>query len=396
MKKRILIAVACVLLAALILQLPIPREQVSQPTEPTVPTTTQPTTTLPQREPGVVRLYSCDKERLPELVVLAEEYYALTGTEVILLSAQEEGCRATLENLMASQVPPTVLCLHSQEDLENWADDLLDLQPTPLSQALMAEAFGFRMDGKLLALPMELEAKGLMFNAQLMAVSLTRKDITDFTTLSTAVQILKNNGLKAFATAHWENALHLLQNSQPDSVRAFLDLYAGYSLADGDGMTQFLQGKAVFYFGGSDLYDQMEQQADRKVEMRNLDMLPLWTAEGMHYTCATAWAVNGSAREEDVAATLAFLTWLVTAEEGKAAPVDRLQTLTPFVQAAWYGTQLEKKIRGYMSQEPAVLLWAAPEAETTVLIHALRGYLSDPTEETWAVAMGLLWKNRPM
>lgn len=390
MKKRILIAVACVLLSALILRLPIPHGPKTQSTESTVPPIqTAPTTTVPP-EPGVVRLYCCDEARLPVLTELAEEYQTLTGTEVILLTAGEAGCQASLEALMAAEAPPTILCLHSQADLNRWAGSLLDLQDTPVADGLYTESFGFRVEDKLLAFPIELEARGLLFNAQLMAVSLTRKDITDFTTLTTAAQILKNNGIGAFAAADWESSLDLLKNSDPDAMRAFLDLYAGYCAGSGDGMNQFLQGKAVFYLGGSSMYGLLEQQTDRKLELRNLDILPTWTKAGMHYACTAAWAVNGSARHEDVVATLEFLTWLVTAEAGTAAPVDRLQTLAPFAQAAWYGNQLEKKIRGYMKNEAAVLLWAEPIAEDDALLAALDTYLSDPTEENWTAVAQLL------
>lgn len=392
MKKRVLIAIASVLLAALILLLlPVDKEEPPQVTVPTVPTTTIPPTTTTPAVPGQVRIYCCRAEWLPALEEMAAAYQALTGTEVTLLTAGDADCQTALASLMASETPPTVLCLHGPADLERWESSLLELQDTAIRENLYAEALGFWREGALLAFPMELEAMGLLFNAELMAVSLTRKDVTDFTTLTTAAQILKNNAIFAFSAIDLRNpaCLYLLKNGDRDTIRAFADLYRTYRAGASNGMQQFLQREAVFYFGTSGIYSQLEQQTDSALEMRNLDILPTWTAGGMHYLCDTAWAVNGSVRQEDLTATMAFLTWMVTAGE-EMTPVDSLQTLTPFTQATWYGNQLEKKLRGYLKNEASVLIWATQEDGDAQLLAAFGIYLSDPTDENWAAVSSQL------
>lgn len=388
MKTRIWIAAVSILLAALILLLLPTAAPVEQPTVTTQPTT-QPTT-MPA--PGAVRLYSCNREILPLLTQLAADYTAQTGVEVVVLTAGDTGCMPMLEMLMAGENPPTILCMHSQEDLLTWKDSLLDLSGTALEEALCSPSFGFRMDGKLLAVPMTVEGLGLLFNARLLSVVMTRNDIRDYASLVTAVQILESNGLTAFAGVPvgmpvW---LRLMYSSDRDIMRSFLDLYTDNQVGKGDAMDQFMSGKSVFILGTTADYDLLSQQPDQVLALRDLDILPSCTGEGLQYLCKNAWGVNGSARPVDVEASLDFLQWLVTATEQAPAPIDRLQILSPFRDSAWYSNQLEKKLRGYMLTEAAVLSWDARIANERPLLLALDAYTKNPNDENWNALMALL------
>lgn len=396
MKTRIWIAAISVLLsAAILLLLPSAQPPTSQqPTaSTTVPTATPGTKpTMDPPEPGVVRLYSCNLEKLPLLNQLAADYTAQTGTEVVVLTAGESGCMPMLEMLMTGENPPTILCMHSQKELLQWQDSLLDLNGTALEEALCAEAFGWRVNSRLLALPMELEGMGLLFNARLLSVVMTRNDIMDHASLVTAVQVLESNGLTAFANVpHWMPVwLRLLNSSDRDTMRAFIDLYMANQIGSGDAMDQFMSGKTVFFLGTTADFGPLSQQPNQVLELRDLDILPACTAEGLHYICKTAWGVNGKASPADMEASLAFLTWLVTATEEAPAPVDQLQTLAPFRDAAWYGNQLEKKLRSYMQTEAAVLVWDARIVDDRNLLLALSNYANDPSDANWAVLVSLL------
>ena len=168
MKKRILVAVASVVLAALILLLlPLSTPQTT-PTESTAATpsgtnhTTQPSDqpTNPSNVPdaeGVVRLYSCDDGFLAGFESLAAEYTALTGVEVVVLRPEADGCQETLKRFMESEDPPTVLCVHSQRQLKNWSHTLLDLQGTPLAAALSNQDLGLWLGSKMQGVPAGVE-----------------------------------------------------------------------------------------------------------------------------------------------------------------------------------------------------------------------------------------------
>lgn len=394
MKKRILVAAASVVLAALILLLLPP----AYPEEGTGTVSTAPGTSFPStadqtepttqpEAPGAVRLYSCDDGFLEVFTELAAEYTALTGVEVTVLCPEADGCQATLQRYMESEDPPTVFCVHSQSQLEGWKDTLLDLKDTPLAAALCSDSFGLRVNGKLLGVPAAVQAYGLLVNAELLGTkgALSRNDITDLSSLTTAVQILKNNSVKAFPTTALTvtDALYLLQGEDLQTARAFIDLYLSGCSASGDSLELFLDGKAAFYLGGTWDYDTLAAYTDRTFHVRNLDILPTYAAGALQYICSTAWCINSSARQADIDAALDFMTWLVTAGEGTAAPVDRLQTVAPFADAAWYGNQLEKKLRGYMQTEAAVLHWQGTDSNGSRLLVTLNAYMTDSTDENW-------------
>ena len=393
MKQRILVAIASVLLAALILlMLPPIHPAADLPTAPTNPAPSTPPTTQPT--PGSVRLYSCDPETLPALAKLAADYTARTGVEVSVLTAGDTGCMPMLEMLMGGENPPTLLCMHSQQDLLKWQDSLLDLTGTALETALCSADFGFRSGGKLLGLPMAVEGMGLLSNPPLMSVVISRQDVLDMG-LRTSVQLLEMNGVTAFANVPhgmpvW---LRLLQSSDGAAMRDFLDLHMENQIGTGNPMDQFMSGKTAFFLGTTADYDQLSQQPDQELPLNEVDILPTGTGEGLHYLCKTAWGVNGNANPNDIDATLDFLQWMVTATEEGAAPIDQLQNLSPFLGAGWYGNQLEKKLRKYMQLEPAVLVWEAGDRNSRDLLLALGVYVNDPTDANWKAIEALLKNN---
>ena len=281
MKQRIFVAVASLVLAALILLLLPPIHDPSpQPTVPTtIPTTQAPTTQAPTTPPapvGVVRIYSCDPAVRAVLTGLASDYTAQTGMAVEILAPAGDDCQASLQQLLAGENPPTAFCVHNRSQLEELASTALDLNGTDLAALLRNEGLTLRVDGQWLGIPMGLKAYGLLMNAELLAsLAQTRSDITDLTSLSTVVKILKDNSVKAFPTLTPtpELAGYLLGMQEPANARAFLDLYLTNSIKTGDALTQFLEGKVAFLPGGSWEYDTLASYTDQKFHIRNLDIL---------------------------------------------------------------------------------------------------------------------------
>ncbi len=394
MKQRILVTVACFVLAALILLLlpPSANDPVVS-TGPTVPPHTNPNTTPPSSNAtlppagGAVRLYSCDEGVRAVFTELAAEYSTLTGLEVTVLGPGEDDCQAGLQRYMESENPPTVLCIHSQSQLKSWQDSLLDLGNTGLAEMLCNDGLGMRLDGKLLGIPMAVEGYGLLFNAELLASkgALSRNDIFDLSSLTTAVQILKNNSVKAFPSATFtlQDAWYLLMSGDLDSARALIDLQLANGNKTGNPKQLFLDGKAAFCLGGSWDYDSLASAAGSALHVRNLDILPSYAAGAMQYVCSTVWCVNADTSEDNIRATLHFLKWMVTAGEDTPAPVDRLETLTPFADGSWYANQLEKKLRYYMQTETVVLQWKETTTVANRLLLALTDYVNDSTETNW-------------
>lgn len=393
MKKRILVAIASLILAALILLLlpkPSPSQETVTTTVPGISVPTQPGSssgTQPE-DPGAVRLYCCDMQLAALFVELASEYTAETGVEVMVYTPDEDGCQATLQRLMQSEDPPTMFCVHSQNQLLAWRNTLLDLDGTAVSEALVNDGLGLRVDSKLLAIPVDVDGYGLLVNAEVLALkaAMTRNnDFGSLSALSIAVQVLANNSVKAFPAAvpTYQDAWYLLTQEDLTDARTFWDLYLDNSNKSGDPMTQFLEEKSAFYLSGTWDYDTLSGMTGTALDVMNLDILPTYSAGAMQYICSAAWCVNASARQQDMDVTLAFMEWMICAQEDAPAPVDRLGILSPFEDAAWYGNQIEKKLRGYMASEGAVIQWACSEADAQSLLSALNAYSQDRTDENW-------------
>lgn len=426
MTKRLLIILGSVLLALIvILLLPVQAPDPGIPTVSTVPTTsttlrpttrpttiptvpttiptqpttvpTVPTTTLPP-PPGQVRLYICDGDLLEKYMLLAVEYYQRTGTEVILLTPQEgESCEEALAAYMASDAPPTVFCLHSQQTLQQYQDRLWDLTGTSIAENLANPGFGLYQDDKLLAVPVAVDWFGYVFNAEnLGQAGFSRVDLTDYSAMQYIADYItsqKNTlGVHPFgqpdlaATGeHDLTALLTTVFSDPDQLRSFIDLYAGNSRTTVNALTSFQNGTTVFYAGTTACFDKALTLGYDKLEL-----LPAFAdgSDAMHYFCEDFLAVTNSAYAPDTAETLAFLGWLVTGSDTNAAPIDDLGLLSPYKAAAVAENALEGLLREYMATEPVKLVWPQNSLVSGEnygkLCEALTAYYKNPTDSNWS------------
>ena len=376
-------------------------------TAPTEPPTTAPT--APPR-PGQVRLYTCDPVLFEIYAQMAVEYYQATGIEVILQTpAEGEDCATALSRYMASVVAPTVFCIHEEAALRQYADWLYDLRGTSVAGKLYSADFGMYSGEKLLALPVEVDWFGYIYNTALLGeVSFTRKDFfrPDMTSYNSMAYIAKyitsqKNTLGAYAFgqpalgAAAQGSLSDLLSTvfrDPEQLRSFIDLYVGNSRSTTDALTAFQSGKIVFCTGTTASFDKA-----LTLGIDKLELLPVFSSGGsaMHYTCDHFWAVTGTGYAPDIQETLVFLNWMVTATEDAPAPIDRLNLLSPYKDATVAHNALEKHLRGYMTEEPACLVWnssCVKEEEMAAFCAALTAYYQKPNDTTWAAVEVFLKK----
>lgn len=421
MTKRLLIILSSILLAMIvILLLPVHAPDPGIPTVSTVPSSgsstattvpttvttvptqpttvpTVPTTTLPPA-PGQVRLYSCDAALLEVYAQLAVEYYQATGIEVILLApAEEESCDDALARYMASDAPPTVFCLHSEQALQQYQDRLADLTGSSLVENLVNPGFILYQDGKPAAVPVEVDWFGYVYNAEKLGqAGFSRDDLTDYSAMLYIADYItsqKNTlGVHPFGQpdladtgAEALTALLTTVFQDPAQLRSFIDLYAGNSRTTVNALTSFQNGTTVFYAGTTACFDKaLTLGYDR------LELLPAFSggSEAMHYLCDHFWAVTDSAYSPDTAETLAFLGWMVTGSAENAPPIDQLGLLSPYISAAVADNALEGLLRGYMATEPVQLVWAqntlVSDEDFGRLCEALTAYYKNPTDSNWS------------
>ena len=117
-----------------------------------------------------------------------------------------------------------------------------------------------------------------------------------------------------------------------DNFKNVWDLYTTDSATTGAALTtatgdaseaEFGQGKAVFYQNGSwEFANLTGEEKGFKMNPEDLAMIPIYCGvegeEKSGLCCGTenCWAVNKNAKEEDIQATLDFMKWVVTSDEG--------------------------------------------------------------------------------
>lgn len=377
----------------------LPTIPTTLPTVPTTEPTTEPTTTVPPTttqppRPGQVRFYSCNEAMLEKLVSLSVEYYTNTGVEVILMTpAEGETCQQALERYMMEEYAPTVFCIHTESDFYRYAYTLYELSGTTVANQLSSGDFGMYAEDHLLAIPVEVDWFGYIFNAEKLSIAgfsreeaFFRKDMSSYNAMSYIAAFLsKPFGTPNLSVSTDDGLSSLLATvfSDPAELRAFLDLQTGRHLSGNDPLPSFKNGKTIFYAGTTADFENVLSMG-----INNLDLLPAFTPDNsaMHYTCNHFWGVNQIVYAPDLTETLAFLAWMVTAQNGSSAPIDSLGMLSPYQDAVYAKNALEKLLRSYMQQEPALLVWeerCVDDEDMTDFCAAMVTYFLKPNDANW-------------
>ena len=383
----------------------VPTEPATQP--PTQPTTQPPTTTTTAPPPpGQVRLYICDKTMLEIYAFLAVEYYAATGTEVILLTnGEDESCEEGLARYMASDAPPTMFCVHREETLETYADSLYNLTGTQAARQLYNPDFGMYHGEKLAALPVAVDWFGYIYNASLLKdaaftrADFYRSDMTGYNSMAYIAKYLTSMktypfGKPNFSATSDQGLASLLSTalSDPEQIRSFIDLYVGNSRSTVNALTSFQNELIVFYAGTTATFEEV-----LGLGIDKLDLLPAFVkgSNAMRYTCNDFWAVTGVGYGPDIQETLTFLGWMVTEGSNGRVPIDSLGLLSPYQDATVVRNSLEKLLRQYMAQEPVCLVWdnsCVEQADFDAFCQALADYYAKPNDTTWEKVEKLMKK----
>ena len=131
-----------------------------------------------------------------------------------------------------------------------------------------------------------------------------------------------------------------------DNYRNIWDLYINTAAADPTGLTtytgdhsqaQFGNGEVVFWQQGSWEYANLVGET-YGMDPANLAMIPIYCGvegeeeAGLCSGTENCWAVNSQASEENIQATLDFIHWVVTSEEGTTMMAEQFGPI-PFKNA---------------------------------------------------------------
>lgn len=311
---------------------------------------------------------------------LAFLYTEQTGVDVTVTTAASGEYEATLEKEMRKSNPPTLFQCKDQQALKKWKDYCLNLSKTDVYQEMTTDEFNLKDEkGNIYAIGYCYEAFGLITNKVLLKeAGYEVSDITNFDSLKTVAEDITARkdelGFSAFASAglekssSWRFSGHLANmplyyefrddnvTSQPEEIKgtylenykAIWDLYVNNAVCDkttlasvtGDmSEAEFGTGKAVFYQNGTWEYANLTgEEKGYKMNPEDLTMIPIYIGvegeEKSALACGieNCWAVNSKASIEDINATLDFMKWVVTSEEGTSMMAEQFGPI-PFRNA---------------------------------------------------------------
>ena len=308
---------------------------------------------------------------------LAATYTEETGVPVTVVTAASGQYETTLMSEMAKSDAPTLFQVNGPVGLASWKDYCYDLSGTPLAGELTSDAYSLKDGDATLGIGYVIESYGLITNKTLLEqAGYKAEDIKSFDDLKKVAEDITARkdelGFAAFTSAgmdgssDWRFKTHLanlpiyfeyqadgisstdaIKGTYLDNYKNIFDLYINNSTCDpaelagktgDDSRNEFLNNEAVFFQNGSWEYTNLVGE-DKPFTDDDLTMLPIYIGvgdeanQGLCTGTENYWCVNKEASAEDIQATLDFMYWCVTSEEGTAAMANDMGFVIPFKKA---------------------------------------------------------------
>lgn len=330
---------------------------------------------------GSVYYLNFKPEQADQWVELGEKYTEETGVPVTVVTAASGTYEPTLKSEMAKDEAPTLFQVNGPVGLASWKDYCYDLKDTEIYKQLTSEEFALtNEDGSVPGIAYVIETYGLIYNKALLndyfetdgAVVKSVEEINSFDTLKAVaddIQAKKDDlGIEgAFtsagfdASSDWRFKTHLanipiyyeyqadgidstdaIKGTYLENFKNIFDLYITDSTCEPsvlssktgeDAASEFALGEAVFYQNGTWAYNDIK---DNEVADEDMGMLPIYIGvegeenQGLCTGSENYWCVNSKASEEDIQATLDFLNWVITSDEGRTSLSQEMGFVTPF------------------------------------------------------------------
>ena len=305
---------------------------------------------------------------------LAKIYEEETGVKVTVVTAASGQYETTLKSEMGKSECPTLFQVNGPVGLASWKDYCADLSDTEVYKQLTSEDFALKDGDKVAGIGYVIESYGIICNKKLLAeAGYSMDDIKNFADLKKVAEDITARrdelGFDAFTssgmddasswrfTGHlanmplfyegrddgWKDAPAEIKGTYLDNFKNVWDLYINNSkydkktLATGgyDAEAEFKKGEAVFYQNGTWEYDALK----KSISDDDMQMIPIYCGvegeekAGLCSGTENCWAVNAKASKADQKATLEFMKWLVTSEEGTKVMAEQFGAI-PYKKAA--------------------------------------------------------------
>ena len=340
---------------------------------------------------GRVYLLNFKPETADAWEELAEVYNSLGGN-VTVVTAADGQYDTTLQSEMAKDEAPTIFTIGSTTDAQTWDAYTYDLTDTALYEHLTDKSLAITYNGKIAGVANCYESFGIIYNKTILedyctmddAVITSVDDINSLDVLEAVCEDINNRideinetfGYElegAFSSSgldsgsSWRFSGHLanmplyyeflddgvedivsgeaeIDGTYLDNFKRVWDMYISTSAADPATLTSGAYNaeselgmmEAVFYQNGDWEYSALTNEENGYlVTADDLDIMPIYFGvddenEGLCVGTENYWAVNSQCTEEEIEATLTFLEWVITSDEGRESLVYDMGLSCPF------------------------------------------------------------------
>ena len=387
---------------------------------------------------GTVYYLNFKPEQADQWKDLAEKYTEETGVQVDVVTAASGTYESTLKSEMAKDEVPTLFQVNGPVGLASWKDYCYDLKDSDVYKNVESDDFVLKDDsGAVDGIAYVIETYGLIYNKALLkkycemdgAVIKSADEINNFETLKKVaddIQAKKDDlGVDgAFTSAgfdsssDWRFKTHLanlpiyyeykedgitstdaIKGTYLDNFKNLFDLYITDSTCEpsllssktiDDANAEFGLGEAVFYQNGTWEYTQL---IDGGLTDDDMTMLPVYFGvgdeanQGLCTGTENYWCVNKDADEADIQATLDFMDWCVTSDEGTKCMADDMGFNIPFKKAQESKNLFIKEDKQMTEDGKTPVAWnfsTMPSEEWKNGVgSALTAYAADQTDANW-------------
>ena len=361
---------------------------------------------------------------------LAKAYTEETGVEVTVVTAASGNYETTLMSEMGKSGAPTLFQVNGPVGLANWKDYCYDLSGSDVYGELTSDSYALKEDDAVYGIGYVIESYGIIVNTTLLdKAGYSVDDIQSYADLKkVAEDITARSGELGFAaftsagmdsSSDWRFKTHLanlpiyfeyqedgidstdaIKGTYLDNYRDMWDLYINNSTCDAkdlsaktadDAVNEFVAGEAVFYQNGSWEYGNVV--GDGKLTDDDVTMIPLYFGvgdeenQGLCTGTENYWCVNGTADEADIQATLDFMYWCVTSEEGTKCMAEDMGFVIPFKSAEESSNLFVKKDAELTEAGKTPVSWnfttMPSEKWKNDVGSALTAYAADQTDASW-------------
>lgn len=324
---------------------------------------------------------------------IASEYKDKTGVSVKVVTAASNTYEQTLTSEIAKSEPPTIFQVNGPVGYRDWKDYCADLKDTSLYSFLSDKTLALTSGDGVYGIPYVVEGYGIIYNEEITDKYFDLEDkntsyssmdeINNFEKLKAIVEDMQAhkkeldiNGVFAstsFSSGNeWRWNTHLanvpffyefskmdnydspvlagLESATinfdfSDNFKNIFDLYVENSGTDkkligsksvNDSMAEFALGKVAMVQNGNWAYNEIADVSGNVVKSDKIKMLPIYTGaddeetQGLCIGTENYLAINSKVSSAKQQASVDFLEWLFSSEEGKKYVIEDLGFISPF------------------------------------------------------------------